>query len=75
MAGKVDLRSLQKPQCMWWKTKEGMTWAHLPASQRAGLLSAVAVSGTCSPDLPGPAVPPALLPPPPGVPAPISSDR
>nr|KAF6479605.1 cysteine rich transmembrane module containing 1 [Molossus molossus] len=61
-------------KCMWWKTKEGMTWAHLPASQPAGLLSVVAVSGTCSPDLPGPAVLPTLLPPP-GVTAPISSDR
>lgn len=61
-------------QCTWWKTKEGMTWAHPPASLPAGLLSVAAVSGTCSPDRPSPAVLPALRPPPTGVPASISSD-
>lgn len=61
-------------QCMWWKTKGGMTWAPPPASQPVGRPSAAAASGTCSPDQPGSPVPPALPPPPPGVPAPISSD-
>lgn len=70
MAGRADLRSLLKPQCMWWKTKDGMTWAHPPASQPAGLHSVAAVSGTCSLDQPSPPVLPALPPPSTGVPAP-----
>ena len=67
MAGKASLRSFLKPQYMRWKTNGGMTWAHPPAAQPAGRLSVVAVSGTCSPDQPGPAVLLALLPPPAGV--------
>lgn len=62
MAGKVDPRSLLRPQCMWWKTKEGMTWAPPPASQPAGQLCVAAVSGTCSPDWPSLPVLPVLPP-------------
>ena len=49
-------------QYTWWKTKEGMTWVHPPASQPAGRPSVAAVSGTCSPDQPGSPVLPALPP-------------
>lgn len=75
-AGRVDLRSLLRPQCMWWKTKEETTWAHPPASQPAGLLCVAAASGTCSPDhLMSPALPLGRsVPPPISVPGPISSD-
>lgn len=75
-AGRVDLRSLLRPQCMWWKTKEETTWAHPPASQPAGLLCVAAASGTCSPDhLMSPALPLGRsVPPPISVPGPIFSD-
>ncbi len=47
MAGRADpLQKLPKPQCMWWKTKEGMTHPKLPASQLVGLLSVAVAFGT-----------------------------
>lgn len=54
-------------QCMWWKTKDEMTWAHPPASRPAGLLSVAAAFGICSPDQLSPPALPALPPPPIGV--------
>lgn len=39
MVGRASLGSLLRPQCVWWKTKEKMTWAHPPASQPGGLLT------------------------------------
>ncbi|XP_047412049.1 cysteine-rich and transmembrane domain-containing protein 1 [Sciurus carolinensis] len=67
----IFVKPVSPVQCMWWKTKEEMTWAHPPASQPAGLLSVAAASGTCLPDQTSPPASTIQPPPPIGVPTPF----